>query len=148
MSLNLEELANEGLIEEFESTPTLIKQAMDSSEKDLKTAKEVLKTGNFDWAFVIAYNSMLQAGRAFMFSFGYRPKGENKHLSVVKFASAEMPMQAVPLVSIFNKMRARRNKVVYEVRDTVSKSEAESAIKYAEEFIPIVKGLVVERDEA
>ena len=87
--MDLEELLNEGLVEKVESTPELVKQSICSAEKDLKTAKEVFGTGNFDWAYVIAYNSMLQAGRAFMFSLGYRPKGENKHLAVVKFASAE-----------------------------------------------------------
>jgi len=137
--VNLEELLDEGLVEKFEGTPELVEQSMQSAEKDLKTAKDVFGTGNFDWAYVIAYNSMLQAGRAFMFQSGYRPKGENKHISVVKFASAEMPMKAIPLVNLFNKMRERRHKVVYEVRDTVSESEADSAIKKAEEFISIVK---------
>ena len=74
-----------------------------------------------------------------MFFSGYRPKGENKHLAVVKFTSAEIPMEAIPLVNIFNKMRSRRHRVVYEKRDTVSESEARSAIGSVEEFISIVK---------
>ena len=135
--MSLEELLSEGIVEEFENTPELVEQSVHSAKKDLKTAKDVFGTGNFDWAYVIAYNAMLQAGRAFMFNLGYRPKGENKHLSVVKFASAEMPMRAIPLVNLFNKMRERRHRVVYEVRDTVSKSEADSAIKKAEAFISV-----------
>ncbi|MFP3950402.1 MAG: HEPN domain-containing protein [Candidatus Micrarchaeia archaeon] len=137
--MSLEELLAEGIVEEFENTPELIEQTRRSADKDLKTAKEVFGIGNYDWAYVIAYNSMLQAARAFMFNLGYRPKGENKHLSVVKFASSEMPMKAIPLVNLFNKMRERRHKLVYEVRGTVSESEAEGAIKKAEEFISIVK---------
>ncbi|MBD3389972.1 HEPN domain-containing protein [Candidatus Micrarchaeota archaeon] len=140
--MSLEELLVKGTIEEFESAPELIGQSMESAEKDLATAKKVLEAGDCDWAYVIAYNSMLQAGRAFMFKIGYRPKGENKHISVVKFASAEMPLKAIPLVNIFNKMRERRHKLVYEVRDTVSKSEAEGAINKAEEFIFIVRSEV------
>lgn len=136
--MSLEELLDEGFVEKIEGTPGLVSQTLKSALKDLKTAKDVFGTGNFDWAYVIAYNGMLQAGRAFMFGSGYRPKGENKHLSVVKFASAEMPMKAIPLVNLFNKMRERRHKLVYEVRDTVSESEAEGAIKKAEEFISIV----------
>jgi uncharacterized protein (UPF0332 family) len=140
--VDLEELLDEGLAEKFESTPELVEQTVQTAEKDLKTAKDVCEAGNFDWAYVIAYNAMLQAGRAFMFSMGYRPKGENKHISVVKFASAEFPIAAIPLVNLFNKMRERRHKVVYEVRETVSESEAESAIGKAEEFIAIVKGKI------
>lgn len=141
--MGLEELLSERIIEEFESTPALVGQSVQSAEKDLGSAKRMLETKDYDWAYVIAYNGMLQAGRAFMFNSGYRPKGENKHLSVVKFASAEMPMKAIPLVNLFNKMRERRHKVVYEMRDTVSESEAEGAIKKAEEFISIVKSEVV-----
>lgn len=137
--VDLEELLNNGMLEKFESASELVEQSIQSAERDLKTAKDVFGTENFDWAYVIAYNAMLQAGRAFMFTSGYRPKGENKHVAVVKFASAEMPMKAVPLVNLFNKMRERRHKVVYEMRDTVSESEAKGAIEKAEEFILIVK---------
>lgn len=131
-------LLDEGLIEEVESTPELVGQAMEGAGKDLKSAGEVLGTGNFDWALVIAYNAMLQAGRAFMYSRGYRPRGQYKHLAVVRFAASEMPMETIPLVRLFDKMRIRRHKVVYEVRDTVSRSEAEGSIKKAGEFIRII----------
>ena len=52
--MTLEELLNEGLVGEFESAPELVKQSIHSAEKDLETAHEVFKMGNFDWAFVIA----------------------------------------------------------------------------------------------
>jgi len=41
---------------------------------ELNVARSVLNE-NCDWAFSIAYNAMLQAVRALMFSKGYRPKG-------------------------------------------------------------------------
>lgn len=137
---NLKELLDEGMAEQIECTPEMILQAMDGARKDLKSARDVLGTGNFDWALVIAYNAMLQAGRSFMYSRGYRPRGQYKHLAVVRFASLEMPMEAIPLIRLFDKMRVRRHKVVYEVRETVSRSEAESGIKKAEEFIRVVEG--------
>ena len=39
-----------------------------------------------DWAYTIAYNAVLQEGRALMFAHGYRPDGANQQISVVKFA--------------------------------------------------------------
>jgi uncharacterized protein (UPF0332 family) len=126
------------MIEEVESTPELVRQTMEGARKDLKSAKEVLGTGNFDWALVIAYNAMLQAGRAFMYSRGYRPRGQYKHLAVVRFAASEMPLEMIPLLRLFDKMRIRRHKVVYEVRDTVSRSEAEGSIGKAGELIGII----------
>lgn len=109
--MNSERLLDEGLVEEFESTPELVEQTLHSAEKDLETAKSVLGTGNFDWTMVIAYNAMLQAGRALMFSRGYRPKGQYKHLAVVRFAAGEMPLETLALVRLFDKMRVRRHRV-------------------------------------
>ncbi len=136
--MDLKMLLNEGMVEELESTPEMVRQTMEGAGKDLKSAREVFGTGNFDWALVIAYNAMLQAGRAFMYSRGYRPRGQYKHLAVARFAASEMPIETIPLIRLFDKMRIRRHKVVYEIRDTVSKSEAEGSIGKAEEFIGIV----------
>jgi len=119
----------EGLIEAFETTPKLVEQTLASAEKDLKTSRTVFESGDYDWALAIAYNSMLQAGRALMFRFGYRPKGEYKHLAVVKFAAIKLTGKSSILVKFFNKTRTRRHMIVYEIRETVSRSEAEAAIK-------------------
>lgn len=50
---------------------------------DIITARTIFAS-NRDWAYTIAYNAVLQAGRA-MFSKGYRPNGANQDVSVVKF---------------------------------------------------------------
>lgn len=42
------------------------------SRRDLKIAETILKE-NQDWAFNIAYNAMLQATKALMYSKGFRP---------------------------------------------------------------------------
>ena len=135
MNVSLENLLSEGLIEAFETTQNLVEQTLDSAKKDLKTARTVFETGNYDWTLAIAYNSMLQAGRALMFRFGYRPKGEYKHLAVVKFAAEKLRDRGSSLVKLFNKARKRRHMVVYELRETVSKSEAETAVNCAESFL-------------
>ncbi|MDI6903496.1 MAG: hypothetical protein QMC77_07160, partial [Methanocellales archaeon] len=36
------------------------------------------------WALAIAYNAMLQAGRALIFSEGYRPIGRYEHVGVMR----------------------------------------------------------------
>jgi uncharacterized protein (UPF0332 family) len=87
---------------------------------------------------------MLQAGRALMFSRGYRPAGEYKHLAVVKFSSEVMEKESKHLAELFDDMRKRRHRVIYEERGSVSESEVKNAIKRAGEFLKAVKAMIKE----
>lgn len=82
---------------------------------------------------------MLQAGRALMFSEGFRPSGEYKHAFVVMFAEEMFGGDSKSSVLVLDKLRKRRHKIVYEVSDTVSESEALNSLKAAEEFIQKIK---------
>ena len=113
----------------------LVERALSIAKRDLETADRNLKDGDCDWAFAIAYNAMLQAGRALMFSEGVRPRGEFKHVAVVEFVRQKSPGFAERLLDSFDRSRKRRHVVVYEQIDTVSKEEAERALAVAEEFV-------------
>ncbi len=139
MKASLGKLLQEGLVEEIGPAPGLAKQAIASAEKDLATARAVLKIGNFDWAYAIAYNAMLQAGRALLFRSGYRSRPEHGHVAVVRFCAERLGKKSGVLVELFNKMRVRRHKVVYEQRETVSEGEAKRAIENAAEMLLAVK---------
>jgi hypothetical protein len=39
----------------------------------------------FEWAWNIAYNAILSAGRTLMFSKGYRPMVDGRHITVWEF---------------------------------------------------------------
>ena len=79
--MNLERLSEEDKIEKIE------KKEFNASlaERDLKAAKDNFNDKNYDWALSIAYNAVLQAARALMFSLGYRAKGKNQHKTVFEF---------------------------------------------------------------
>ncbi|MFH1286003.1 MAG: HEPN domain-containing protein [Candidatus Micrarchaeota archaeon] len=137
--MSLEKLLEEGVIEAIEPTRELVENALSAAEKDLATARTVLETDNFDWTLAIAYNAMLQAGRALVFSEGYRATGVEAHKTVVRFCAEKLVRESGFLVKLFDKMRVRRHRVIYEERGTVSKSEAEDAVRKAEEFVGVVK---------
>jgi hypothetical protein len=61
-----------------------ITQLLQLAKRDLNTAKRNLDDAP-DWAYSIAYNPILQAGRALMFFTGYRPRGSEQHSTVVEF---------------------------------------------------------------
>jgi len=121
----------------------LVNNALELAERDIKTANDVFNNHDFDWTFSIAYNAMLQAGRALMFSEGYRPKGEYKHVSVIEFVKIKFGTSfAERILFMFNKIRKKRHIVVYEQVDLISKDEAENALKVAKDFVEKVKNLL------
>jgi len=47
--------------------------SLEHARSDIETAKTLIEHRKFDWSLSISYNAMLVAGRALMFSKGYRP---------------------------------------------------------------------------
>jgi uncharacterized protein (UPF0332 family) len=92
---------------------------------------------DYDWAYTIAYNAVLQAGRALMFSKGYRPAGANQHISVVKFAERYLDKDDI---IIFDRMRRKRNCTVYDAAGSITESEANFAVGQAEILVRKIEG--------
>ncbi|MBU3896348.1 MAG: HEPN domain-containing protein [Nanoarchaeota archaeon] len=143
MKMNSEELLSKGMIEALDIDSNLIKKTLTRGEKNLKSSKKIFKSEEYDWTLAVAYSAMLQAGRALMFSKGYRPKGEFKHLSVIEFVHSEFGDKiSSKMIRLFDNYRKKRNKIVYEEYDIVSEDEAEEAIKFADEFLNMVKKIL------
>jgi uncharacterized protein (UPF0332 family) len=87
---------------------------------------------NDDWAFSIAYNAILQAVRALMFSQGYRPSGGYQHTAVVRFAEFFLKEEDV---IVFDRMRRKRHTTLYDTAGTVSEREAKNAVERAERLV-------------
>lgn len=94
--MNLSDLLKKNLVEKFESADIeQVKNEIMIAANDVASAKKMLKIEEWGWAHNAAYNAMLQAGRALMFSKGYRPKSQEHHVVVVSFIevvySAKIP---------------------------------------------------------
>lgn len=138
MSRNSKEQSNN--TEKISYDETLIENALEIADRDLKTAQALLIEHNFDWAFSIAYNAMLQAGRALMFLDGFRPKGDSKHVSVINFVKKRYKEEfSHEILAMFDKLRKMRHLAVYEAVNTIGENEAQNAVKVAQEFIRRVK---------
>jgi uncharacterized protein (UPF0332 family) len=87
---------------------------------------------NHDGAFSIAYNAILQAVRALMFSQGYRPSGEFQHIVVVRFADRFLQKEDA---IAFDRMRRKRHTTLYDTAGTVSEQEAQNAVERAERLV-------------
>jgi uncharacterized protein (UPF0332 family) len=74
----VDDLLRAGRIRQESVSRAEIGQVLKLADRDLKLARKILRDDT-DWAFAVAYNAVLQAGRAFMFARGYRPASAEGH---------------------------------------------------------------------
>jgi len=139
--MGYEELEAEGLIIKARIDPSRVSDSLELARRDIKTAESVIGK-SCDWAYSIAYNAMLQASRALMFSLDYRPAGRNQHVSVVRFAEEALGKDYGETILLFERMRRNRHISVYETPGTISESQARNAIANAEKLLAAVEKLV------
>lgn len=120
-------------IQHYEARPREIEQLFQVAERDLKTANRILDT-DLDWAYNIAYNAVLQAARALMLAQGYRPRGQNQHATVVEFARLTLGHEFQQQIVLFDQMRRKRNRLVYDVTGLVSRQEVRQALTFAQQI--------------
>lgn len=101
-----------------------------------------MSDGSLDWAEIMAYNSMLQSGRALMFHRGYRPAGDSHHIAVIAFLERELGDAEHDLVISMMNLRKKRNVALYSRTGTVSQSEVATAISSARSLFRVVELVV------
>jgi uncharacterized protein (UPF0332 family) len=144
--MSLEKLLRNRLISKVASSPGQVSEVFRVAERDLGAARNSLRECDFDWALAIAYNSMLQAGRALMLARGYRPVGEFKHVAVVEFVKVEFSGElSGRLAFAFDKIRRKRHRVVYDSVGLTTEREASEVIDLAEEFVSRVRKALKEQ---
>jgi len=129
-----ERLIRANRIRPHHSNQDEFKQLLQLAARDLKTASANLEETP-DWAYSISYNAILQAGRALMFFEGYRPRGNEQPATVVEFVEERLGPEYASQVRLFDQMRRKRHRVIYEIAGMVSKKEAEQAIEFAQAFV-------------
>lgn len=136
--MNLSDLLTKDKIRKINSDMLEVKETIKKAGRDLQVAKQNLPF-NFDWAFNIAYNSMILSARALMFKDGYTPSGEDHHKTTIEYADVKLGKVCPEIIEYFKKMRPKRHTSVYFSADTISEHEAKYAIECAEKFLKIVK---------
>lgn len=142
--MDLSEMLRKREIQKAEPDSKTALKLLAVSQDGLVAAEDNLKISHPDVALSLAYNSMLNAGRALMAAKGYRAYSETHHKSVVGFCAAVLPSESSQLVSLFNRYRMRRHDIVYgEIEGkSVSEGEAKSSIEKAKEFLVLIKSKI------
>ncbi len=119
-------------------------QQLSSARRDLQTARKMLADED-EWAYTIAYNAILLAGRAVMFSEGYRPTSTGGHVAVIEFLRIRLGSSSAEVVQTMDRMRRQRHRIMYDAPGTVSRSQIREAVQTAEQFIPEVERLLARK---
>ena len=90
----------------------------------------------------MAYNAVLQAGRAFMFARGYRPVTAEGHKNTFAFLLAAMDSEYEEIITYFDRMRNKRNQAIYDMAGRVAETEARNLLKQAEGFVRLIHGML------
>ena len=137
-----EDLLNRGMIKPFAAGTAQSASRLALAKRDIKAAEAMLAIDR-DWAFSMAYNAVLQATRALMFANGFRPAaGEGQHKSAVEFAEIALGEKFHDDIYIFDKMRSKRHRVIYDALGLVSLEEARQAFAFAVRFVKEVEQLL------
>ena len=142
MKMAYEDLLNRGLIKPFAAGSAQFASRLALAKRDINAAEAMLAIDR-DWAFSMAYNAVLQATRALMFANGFRPAaGEGQHKTAVEFAEIALGQKFHDDIYIFDKMRSKRHRVIYDALGLVSLEEARQAFAFAVRFVKEVEQLL------
>jgi uncharacterized protein (UPF0332 family) len=135
-----ERLERDGRIRREDVEPVEIAAALDHAASDLAAAQHNLGTSD-DWALTAAHNAALQAARAYMYATGYRPAAAEGHKTAFAFLRLSLTAHR-DLIDFLDRVRVKRHVAVYDETGTVTRTEAEQAIRRATEFVGIVRDAI------
>ncbi len=139
--MSYQSLHRAGLIESCSIRQVEIRDQMDIARRDVKTASGLMNL-DLDWALIVAYNAALQASLAFMYSRGYRPRGSDRHKTVIRFLRATLDSSFKSQLNRLDRMRKKRHQAVYRIAGAVSETEAKATIDFADNFVTQVGELI------
>jgi len=111
------------------------------AQKDLSAARANLEIDE-EVTYNYAYLAMLRCGRAIIFMKEYRPTDGQQHKTVIELSGKILGEKFMDIIKKFDSMRRKRNQFTYDPFLPVSKLEAKSALKTAEEFVKKIVEIV------
>ena len=143
--MTYQDFVKQGLLKKEEMGPDQINKVIAKASRNLKSARILIKNNDEQGAFRFAYDAMLSAGRALVFSYGLRPRSQGSHKIVVDFSERVLGGQCKVAVRKFDKMRRKRHYLIYGIESDVSKTEGENAIKTAQDFVEKITKIVQQK---
>lgn len=110
-----------------------------SADRKLASAHKILQ---FDEEACLqqAYEAMLKASLAFMFSHGSRARSQpGHHIAIIEFVRTRLDKKHALLLIVFDQLRRKRNLALCDDTGFVSHHDAEQAIEAARRYLAILR---------
>jgi len=130
----IESFIEKNLIKKDNIEPSQVLNIIKKSRRSIKSAKLIMEDDSEN-SYQLAYEAMLLAGRALVFSFGFRPRAAGSHKIVVDFLKEVLGEETKTLVYKFNKMRKKRHYLIYGTGLYISEVDSRNAILSAVQFL-------------
>jgi len=130
----IESFIEKSLIKKDNIEPSQVLNIIKKSRRSIKSAKLIMEDDSEN-SYQLAYEAMLLAGRALVFSFGFRPRAAGSHKIVVDFLKEVLGEETKTLVYKFNKMRKKRHYLIYGTGLYISEVDSRNAILSAVQFL-------------
>src|ERR1700756_5440775 len=125
-----------------------IERFLASADKKLASAHKILA---FDEEACLqqAYESVLKASLGFMFSYGFRARSQpGHHIAIIDFVRARIDKKHSALITVFDRLRRKRNLALYDDTGFVSRQEAEQAVESARQYLDVIRADIAGRSPA
>src|ERR1700693_4112050 len=122
-----------------------IERFLAGAEKKLASAKMILA---FDEEACLqqAYEAMLKASLGFMLSYGFRARSQlGHHIAIIEFVRARIDKKHAGLITVFDRLRRKRNTALYDDTGFVSHHDAEQALESAGDYLNVIRADIVAR---
>jgi uncharacterized protein (UPF0332 family) len=122
-----------------------IDRFLQSAEKKLASARKILAFDD-EAALQQAYEAMLKASLGFMFSNGFRARSQpGHHIAIIEFVRMRTDKKHAGLITMFDRLRRKRNLALYDDAGFVSHQDAEQALETARQFLDVIGADIVVR---
>jgi uncharacterized protein (UPF0332 family) len=145
--MGIDELLRKRKIYPHRASRREIERTLQLADRDLRMARLTMAE-DWDWAFSIAYNAVLQSSRAYMYSRGFRPAAEQGHKNTFAFMRATLGDEFSSMIGYFDRMRTKRNQAIYDVAGLITEEEARSILKNAVAFVGTVKADLMRKTDS
>jgi uncharacterized protein (UPF0332 family) len=116
-----------------------------SAEKKLGSATKIFEFDD-EASLQQAYEAMLKASLGFMFSHGFRARSQPAHhIAIIEFVRARIDKRHVGLITVFDRLRRKRNLALYDDAGFVSHQDAKHALETARDYIEVIRSDIAAR---
>lgn len=89
---------------------------------------------------------MLKASLGFMFSYGFRSRSQpGHHIAIIDFVRARIDKKHAGLLTVFDRLRRKRNMALYDDTGFVSRHDAKQALESARDCLDVIRAEIAAR---